>query len=457
MVKLTQILILFFFNLIAIGQSPLSQAVKKVIPSVFLIKTFDSQHKELSIGTGFFVDSLGTGITNYHVLEGASAATITLQDGSEFPIQYINGQDEQRDLIRFRVKSSSSAKGLAFLKLSNKKPQLGEDVFTIGNPEGLSFSVSDGIVSSVREDEIGTVIQTTAPISPGSSGSPLLNLKGEVIGVISFYYKDGQNLNFAIGVNHLKEMTSAKPVYEFPEQRESYSTFAVDDNFFIKHEWNSTQYNVRQRETAKLISDDPDAGTNQPQLEYSTSLAGKPVILEYNFDGGKLSSIYYRGNFGLTDRGFQKTRASLNESINYFIVVFPELTERLGEPCGCEEYGYNEWDNQLRKNIEFATKEKCIALNELNRYKIGSQANESFERGRQICSKAGKAYNAEIDDYVYRVYWETEASEYFMSIKYLPETNFFRKNSSDDNPNAESNWNLFIKPKGIISKCNSND
>jgi hypothetical protein len=457
MVKLTRFLILFFINLTAIGQSPLSQAIKKVIPSVFLIKTFDSQHKELAIGTGFFIDSLGTGITNYHVLEGASAATITLQDGAEFPIQYINGQDEQRDLIRFRVKSSSSAKGLAYLKLSNKKPQLGEDVFTIGNPEGLSFSVSDGIVSSVREDEIGTVIQTTAPISPGSSGSPLLNLKGEVIGVISFYYQDGQNLNFAIGVNHLKEMTSTNPAYKFPVQRESSSTLAEDDNFFKKHEWNLTQYNVRKRETAKLISDDPDVATNQPQLQYSASLAGKPVKIEYNFDGGKLSSIYYRGNFGLTDGGSEKTLVQLNESINYFLVVFPELTERLGEPCGCEEYGYNEWNNQLRYDIEFATKEKCIALNELNRYKIGSQAKKSFERGRQICLGAGKVYNAEIDDYVYRVYWETEDSEYFMSLKYFPETSFLRKNSSDDNPNAESNWNLFIKPKDIISKCNSND
>jgi hypothetical protein len=133
------------------------------------------------------------------------------------------------------------------------------------------------------------------------------------------------------------------------------------------------------------------------------------------------------------------------------------LTERLGEPCGCEEYGYNEWFNQLRYHIEFATKEKCIALNELNRYKMGSQANKSFERGRQICLGAGKAYNAEIDDYVYRVYWETEDSAYFMSIKYFPETSFLRKNSPDDNPNAESNWNLFIKPKDIISKCNSND
>ena len=111
----------------------------------------------------------------------------------------------------------------------------------------------------------------------------------------------------------------------------------------------------------------------------------------------------------------------------------------------------------MRYHIEYPTKEKCIALNELNRYKIGSQANKSFERGRQICLGAGKAYNAEVDDYVYRVYWETEASEYFMSIKYLPETNVFRKNSSDDNPNAESSWSLIIEPKDIISKCNSND
>ena len=86
----------------------------------------------------------------------------------------------------------------------------GQRVLVIGNPEGLYGTVSDGIISAFRDD--GNIIQITAPISPGSSGSPVLNEKGEVIGIATYYGKEGQNLNFAVSSNALEDLITEQTI-----------------------------------------------------------------------------------------------------------------------------------------------------------------------------------------------------------------------------------------------------
>jgi len=95
--------------------------------------------------------------------------------------------------------------------------QVGEAVVAIGNPLSLDSTVSNGIVSGVRtiEDEGGKFLQVTAPISPGSSGGPLFNMAGEVIGVTAMYLKDGENLNFAIPINDAKPLLTSSKVQDF--------------------------------------------------------------------------------------------------------------------------------------------------------------------------------------------------------------------------------------------------
>ena len=95
-----------------------------------------------------------------------------------------------------------------YLVRENIPSQIGEKVVVIGNPKGLNNSISDGIISSFRDDEVsGKIIQTSVPISAGNSGSPLINLKGHFIGIISFSIKDAQNLNFAISASELNNLT----------------------------------------------------------------------------------------------------------------------------------------------------------------------------------------------------------------------------------------------------------
>ena len=86
--------------------------------------------------------------------------------------------------------------------------QVGQKVYAIGSPQGLDLTLSDGMVSSLREGEDGTFIQTTAPISPGSSGGGLFNERGVLVGIVTFQMRSGQNLNFAIPADWIERMRS---------------------------------------------------------------------------------------------------------------------------------------------------------------------------------------------------------------------------------------------------------
>jgi serine protease Do len=168
------------------------------------------------IGTGFVVADEGRIATNLHVVRGAGEATIITASGKEYHDVEVIAFDEARDLAVLRV----PAQELKPLRLGNSGTvKAGERVVAIGHPLGLGNTVSDGLVSAVREvsPEL-TVLQISAPISPGSSGGPLFNDRGEVIGISTLVATRGQNLNFGIPVDALKPMltsTRGTPIAKF--------------------------------------------------------------------------------------------------------------------------------------------------------------------------------------------------------------------------------------------------
>ncbi len=189
--------LLFFVNIYSAApdQDNLPILIKKISPSVVVIQTYKDGNA-LALGSGFFIDK-NIIITNYHVLKGASSAEIKTANGKSYPVKEIIAEDKDCDILMFKV--DIPAIEVRILPISKTIPEVGERIIVIGNPEGLETSVSEGIVSAVREvSPYGKIIQTTAPISPGSSGGPALNLNGQVIGIISFQMINGQNLNFAI-------------------------------------------------------------------------------------------------------------------------------------------------------------------------------------------------------------------------------------------------------------------
>lgn len=215
-------LVFIFLEAMALAKEDLPQLVNKIQPAVVTIQTYDWDGKPSGLGTGFFI-SPDTLITNYHVLRGASKAEIITYDGMKYPIAGVIAENEKMDLIKLQVNIPRSP--APQVNLAKSFPSIAENIVVIGSPFGLEQTVSQGIISSVRRmPSLGTILQISAPISPGSSGSPVLNMKGEVVGVVSFFLLEGQNLNFAIPAKYilnLKQSDSPKKISEWNAQEAS--------------------------------------------------------------------------------------------------------------------------------------------------------------------------------------------------------------------------------------------
>jgi len=179
-----------------------SSLVEKVMPAVVTIVSADA--KDIVQGSGFIISSDGKIVTNFHVVAGKPAILARRSDGSFLVIKSVLASDRANDLAILQAEG----RNLPFVRLGDSdRVRVGEAICVIGSPMLLEGTVSAGIISAVRELRDGRkLLQITAPISEGSSGSPVFNRKGEVIGVASFTLSEGQNLNFAIPSNAVKTL-----------------------------------------------------------------------------------------------------------------------------------------------------------------------------------------------------------------------------------------------------------
>ena len=198
------------------AETDLTELVKLVQPAVATVVAYDVDSNVANIGTGFFVNKSGHLITNYHVLVGKFGAEIKTADGSTYPIKAVVAENQSTDLVKVLVDIPPAK--IRWIEVSREMPPVAQRVMVVGSPMGLEQSVSDGIVSSVREiPGIGVFFQMSAPISPGSSGSPVVNMKGQVVGVASFQFVQGQNLNFAISGKSILDLKSNKSALTLSE------------------------------------------------------------------------------------------------------------------------------------------------------------------------------------------------------------------------------------------------
>jgi len=177
----------------------IAKAVNGAIVTIIML----FNDKPIAEGTGFLVSPDGLTVTNYHVIETGNLAIVKFPNGTILPVDGVLAANKVRDLAIIKI----HGKTFRTLTLGNSdRVQVGEGVVAIGNPLSLESTVSNGIVSGVRKVERlgGKFLQTTAPISPGSSGGPLFNMAGEVVGINTLYLEGGENLNFAIPINDAK-------------------------------------------------------------------------------------------------------------------------------------------------------------------------------------------------------------------------------------------------------------
>ena len=178
------------------------QVFAEVSNSVVRIVVMDESHNPIGGGSGV-VTARGTVITNCHVaLKGPLLEVRAGKDG--FPAT-VAVADETYDLCQLSVAGGFSAPAVEIGAMQYVRT--GQKVFAVGAPQGLELTISEGIVSSIRETSLGKILQTTAPISPGSSGGGLFNISGQLIGITTFQLRTGQNLNFAVPAEWINEMT----------------------------------------------------------------------------------------------------------------------------------------------------------------------------------------------------------------------------------------------------------
>ena len=189
-----------------------------------------------SIGTGFFDDNYGTIITNYHVIERGYEGTVYVKNAGAFDIESIIGYDEKLDIAIIQIDYKSEV----VLNKRTDDLKVGETVYALGSSEGLTDSFSSGLISAVdRKIKNTCFIQTTAPISHGNSGGPLVDSKGNVIGITSAGVTEGQNLNLAIPIYDIEKISRNENLtftqfYNLTDpDRPSYDEIKVPGIFYI--------------------------------------------------------------------------------------------------------------------------------------------------------------------------------------------------------------------------------
>jgi len=190
-------------------------------PAVVLIETYGDNGKVSGSGSGFLVSVDGRILTNFHVIAHSKRATVRLANEDAYDTVEVIDVDKRKDIALIKIKAVNQP----FVKLGHSSTaQIGDKLYTLGNPLGVfQNTLSDGILSGVRQMDGYKLFQLSAPISHGSSGSPVFNSSGDVIAIVEATLSEGQNLNFAVPIDYAAGMLgstqthSLESVYE-PEE-----------------------------------------------------------------------------------------------------------------------------------------------------------------------------------------------------------------------------------------------
>ncbi len=178
---------------------------RKAQDSVVVVLALQGKEGQGNFGSGVLLQRGNLVATNHHIIDGAAELQVKLADGSTVKVLRVRAESPEHDLAILEIPRGGRA-----LPMARGEAQVGQEILAIGHPQGLERTLSTGVISGIRQKDSTRVYQITAPISPGSSGGPILNAKGEILGLAAFYAVDGQNLNFAVPVSYIQELLGAR-------------------------------------------------------------------------------------------------------------------------------------------------------------------------------------------------------------------------------------------------------
>jgi hypothetical protein len=248
-----------------------SEIAKKVLPSTVTIYVED-KYGGVGHGSGFFVNDAGDILTDFHVVDDASEITIKTNEGKTYSAR-IRAFDEKKDLA---LLSSETPRAESLpLPITAELPEQGTEIVAVGAPLDFRQSVVSGVVSASRDEDQVTYIQFTAPISHGSSGGPIVNMDGAVVGITESSIEEGQNINFAVPSIYFKpfiEYARDKPPMKLAERETTPSEDPNEDDL-----------RLRAGESLMFVSSDP----NYKIYLYKDSI-------EYDEDDDSLTYVWTR-------------------------------------------------------------------------------------------------------------------------------------------------------------------
>lgn len=187
------------------------QILQRESPGIVLVTSVDASGKPIALGSGFVVRADGIVVTNFHVVQGAADAQIKLKDGEIYDSALVQDFDVRRDVVILKYRAMNLP--IVTLAQATTPVETGDRAYAIGNPEGLDYTISDGLISAQRVMEGTQMFQISVPISHGSSGGPLYNVYGQVIGITAagMVGEGAENLNFAVPIKYVLPMLDSPP------------------------------------------------------------------------------------------------------------------------------------------------------------------------------------------------------------------------------------------------------
>lgn len=249
--------------------------------SVGEIHTYDKYGNALALGTGFVYSNDGKIITNFHVIQDAYSAKITI-GGRTYTVSKVLAYDKDIDVAVLKV-DTTTLKTLNFCK---NEHAVGKQVYALGSSKGLTATFSQGIITSNRTLDGVAYVQHDAAISSGNSGGPLLNSYGEVIGINTWTVRDSQNLNFAIRVTELDNLSYAEPLTFAQFYEKEFDVFTKMRDFVMAR----GTYDSQDQEYALYLDTRSSSGHTHVRAVYY-DVQSDEIILYYIFDNKYLTSV----------------------------------------------------------------------------------------------------------------------------------------------------------------------
>jgi len=293
------------------------EVAKLVLPSVVLIEVYDRTGSQLALGSGFFV-APNLIVTNQHVVAGGTTASSRLV-GSRKTCNILGTMaiDSAADLALLRA----DCIGERPLKIGQRNAlHVGEAILAVGNPEGLDGTISLGIVSGFRtfSGSQGRLIQITAPISGGSSGGPLVNLQGEVVGVIVASLKRGQNLNFAVPVEYLSDLLARtrnlRPLPEAGSEPATRTPTLAETEAWLSSRLNGAYYMLpatRETEEATVTLKSFTVSECNIQVVKTDQIKQFGATISTSFPAGWIANV----GFGINNAGYPSLQLDLDRAV----------------------------------------------------------------------------------------------------------------------------------------------